>query len=149
MKVEGATPAALLLSNPLRRELEGYARAGAPNEVCGLLLGSSTARGALVQRIHPGRNRNVEQPSSRYELDPTDLLAAEESARKSGQQVIGVYHSHPEQDAVPSELDRVGAWAGWSYVILSVFGGEVRDLRAWRLVDDLLLEQEVSGQGPT
>lgn len=102
-----------------------------------------------MQRIYPGRNRNVEQPNSRYDLDPADLLAAEDSARKAGQQVIGVYHSHPEQDALPSELDRVGAWAGWSYAILSVFDGQVRDLRAWRLVDDQLLEQEVSEQGPT
>jgi len=34
--------------------------------------------------------------------------------------IIGIYHSHPDTCAIPSEFDRVYAWHQYSYIIVSV-----------------------------
>jgi proteasome lid subunit RPN8/RPN11 len=47
--------------------------------------------------------------------------------------VLGVWHTHPDHPATPSETDRAAAWSGWSYLILSVVRGELAELRSWRL----------------
>ena len=50
--------------------------------------------------------------------------------------LLGFYHSHPDHPAEPSEYDREHAWPGYSYVITSVSGENVQDMRSWTLRDD-------------
>lgn len=136
--------AALVLPRVLRRAMERHALRGSPQEVCGLLLGRPSTRGAVVRCVYPARNLNEDRPHERFELHPGDLVAAEEAARAADQEVLGVYHSHPGHAAVPSEADRHGAWSGWSYAILSVLAGEVREVRSWLLVDGSFDEQRIA-----
>jgi len=69
----------------------------------------------------------------RYWIDPTVMLGVQKSARQQQLEIIGIYHSHPDHPAVPSECDRTLAWPIYSYVILSVQLGTVADLTSWRL----------------
>jgi proteasome lid subunit RPN8/RPN11 len=72
----------------------------------------------------------------RFLIAPKDVLAAMKRAVAAGMDLIGVYHTHPEHPAVPSEFDREAASPGWSYVILSVRNGEVAEFRSWVLSED-------------
>lgn len=58
----------------------------------------------------------------RYYIDPKDMLRVQKQARDQGLSIIGIYHSHPDQSAEPSECDRVLAWPEYAYTILSVQG---------------------------
>lgn len=136
-------PGMLLLPAAVRAELETQAGGGYPEETCGLLLGVNEAAGCRVVRQHPARNVNRERAGDRFELDPRDYLAAEQAAAADGLLVVGVWHSHPDHPAQPSETDRQLAWPGWSYVILSVQAGRVVALRSWRLDGDAFFEEEV------
>ncbi len=78
----------------------------------------------------------------RYWIDPADLLAVQKSARQRGLEIIGIYHSHPDHPAVPSECDRALAWPVYSYVIVSVIAGQIVDLKSWRLDDDNQFQPE-------
>lgn len=78
----------------------------------------------------------------RYWIDPADLLAVQRSAREQGLEIIGVYHSHPDHEAVPSECDRALAWPVYSYIIVSVVQGEATDLKSWRLDDQNQFQPE-------
>lgn len=79
----------------------------------------------------------------RYWIDPTDLLRIQHEARDQGLEIIGIYHSHPDHPAVPSDCDRRLAWPVYSYVIAAVHRGHLRDLQSWRLQDPPLFESEV------
>jgi proteasome lid subunit RPN8/RPN11 len=133
----------LLLPPRVRTELEFLVVAGYPDETCGLLLGEYEAGICRVLSQHPARNLNRERAADRFELDPLDFLAAEQSAAATGVLVVGVWHSHPDHPARPSETDRALAWPGWSYLILSVTAGAVVDLRCWRLAGHDFIEEEV------
>lgn len=93
--------------------------------------------------VREARNLDTARARDRYELDPADHLAAEELARSAGLDVIGIWHSHPDHPAVPSESDQAQAWHGWSYLIVSVAAGTVRELRSWRLAGPSFEEEEL------
>ncbi|MXO58143.1 peptidase [Altererythrobacter salegens] len=80
------------------------AKAAAPNEACGLLLGHRGHIEAVVlaQNVHP-------DPATHFEIDPQALIDAHRAARSGGPEVIGYYHSHPTGGAEPSPADIAGA----------------------------------------
>lgn len=115
-------------------------------ECCGLLVGQSTFRNGLwhrvLHRVEPTTNvwdTQTELPAEgfsttrRYAIAPEDLLRTQKVARTLGCDIIGIYHSHPDQSAVPSECDRKWAWPQYSYIIVSVQRGIACDLRSWVL----------------
>jgi [CysO sulfur-carrier protein]-S-L-cysteine hydrolase len=99
-----------------------HARAEAPRECCGLLIG---AHRAITRSV---RARNLESKPTRFLIDPADHFAAIREARAEGNEVIGVYHSHPASAPVPSEADIAEANGGsnFLYVIVSLVTDEVR-----------------------
>jgi proteasome lid subunit RPN8/RPN11 len=57
-------------------------------------------------------------------------------------QLLGIYHSHPNHPAIPSEHDRVAAQPFFSYVIISVENGVVKNTRSWVLNSDSQFDEE-------
>lgn len=123
----------LLLPYPLRSKLAMLAENGYPKETCGLLVGTRSEQTVHVVRVTDARNLNMTRTRNRYELDPIDFLAAQRAAHSDGLDVVGVWHSHPDQPARPSETDRAAAWPDWSYLIAAVTESGVDHLRSWRL----------------
>ncbi|MEO6709348.1 MAG: Mov34/MPN/PAD-1 family protein, partial [Planctomycetota bacterium] len=83
----------LILPALLRREIEVRTRRSLPDETCGLLLGHRRGTEVEVAALAAARNIAL-HPRTRFELDPLDLLAAEDGARANGLEVVGVWHSH-------------------------------------------------------
>ncbi len=134
---------ALLLGRALRSRIEALAVAAYPDEACGLLIGSWEDAATRVVEVAPARNLARDAPRRRYEVDPVDQLAAEERARALGLAVVGVWHSHPDHPAEPSERDRAEAWEGYSYAIVPVAEGAAGELRSWRLDGARFVEERV------
>ena len=84
---------------------------------------------------------NRERAHDRFELDPRDLLSADLAARAEGREIVGIWHSHPDHPAEPSETDRLAAWPGWSYLIVQVTAQGAGAMRSWRLVGDRFVEE--------
>lgn len=133
----------LYLPPALRTRIEQWVRAGYPCETCGLLLGHAENERVEVSEVALARNLDLERAADRYELDPVDFVAADARARTAGMDIVGVWHSHPDHPALPSQTDRAAAWPGWSYVILSVSREGIADLRSWRLDGNQFVEEEV------
>lgn len=131
----------LRLSAESRARIAAWARARSPREACGLLIGRRDGDGAVVAEVSEARNRSDDV--ARFVLDAVDHLAAEERASAHGLAVVGIWHSHPDGSARPSEEDRAAAWSGWSHVIVAVADERADELRSWRLVDGRLVEELV------
>jgi len=112
-----------------------------PEEGCGFLLGIPTAVGTdgdhRVTALHRAANRRAENRERRYELTADDYRAADAAAQKQDLDVVGVYHSHPDHPARPSETDLAEAtFPGFTYAIVSIHDGAPEDLTAWSLAPD-------------
>lgn len=121
--------------------LERIRRHGAdayPEEGCGFLLGTVTDDGDnRVTAVHRAANRRTEQRTHRYELTADDYREADAAAQDQGLDVVGIYHSHPDHPARPSETDLEEAtFPGFTYAIVSVHDGTPEDLTAWTLAPD-------------
>ncbi len=112
------------------RDINAHAHRVAPEECCGLLIGTGTR----IESAYPARN--LQQSSSRYLIDPADHFAAIRASRRNGRAVVGAYHSHPATAAVPSPTDeREANDPEFLYLIVSLVGAETR---GFRLVDGRL-----------
>lgn len=69
-------------------------------------------------------------------IEPRSVMRAERYAREKGIDVIGYYHSHPDDEAVPSQFDLDHALPVWSYIIVSVRDAKAVDLRSWEMEND-------------
>jgi len=109
------------------------AAAAYPNEGCGVLLGRRDGTGMLVVDATSARNMWTERSADRYDLDPGDFLRADRDARARGLDVSGIWHSHPDHPARPSQFDTDRAWLDYVYIICRTtrFGAE--DMNAFAL----------------
>lgn len=109
-----------------------------PFECCGLMLGRFENDGRkLLFEIYPISNaREEEAKRNRFLIRPEELLRGEEFAREKGLDVIGFYHSHPDDRAVPSQYDLEHAWPTYSYVVVAVEKSHAGDLRSWEMESD-------------
>jgi proteasome lid subunit RPN8/RPN11 len=126
------------LAEAARQAIAAAAAAGYPHEVCGILLGAEGQATRRITRALPIENTfEAGERHRRYLITPRDLLAAERVAGKEGLDVLGIYHSHPDDAGIPSAFDRDhAAWTGWSYLIIPVARGQPAAIRAWRLRED-------------
>jgi proteasome lid subunit RPN8/RPN11 len=79
---------------------------------------------------------------NRFSIAPKVMLQAQKDARDRNLDIIGIFHSHPDHPAVPSEFDRAIAWQQYSYIIVSVQQGKACDLKSWSLNDEHQFQPE-------
>jgi proteasome lid subunit RPN8/RPN11 len=114
-----------------------------PDECCGFMFGSQDAAGnRIVSEALPIHNSAVENRKRRFEIAPKDYLKGEQYAADHDLDLLGIYHSHPNHPAVPSEHDRVAAQPWFSYVIISVGEDGVKNVRSWVLNDNSQFDEE-------
>ncbi|KYH27860.1 desampylase [Halalkalicoccus paucihalophilus] len=107
-----------------------HARAGAPEEVCGVLGGEYGAHCSRVRTVRRAENA-AENPETRYAIDPAEAIGLIEGIEKRGEDLVGFYHSHPVGPTEPSRTDTErAAWPGKSYVIVALDGEPF--VGAWR-----------------
>ena len=108
-----------------------------PHECGGMLIGRFDEGKKTVVETFPLENaREEDARHNRVLILPKDVLRAERYARENGLDVVGYYHSHPDDRAVPSQYDLDNALPVWSYVIASVIEGKVVDIRSWEMEND-------------
>lgn len=105
-----------------------------PEECCGFFYGQEHGN-RLVTKAVPVINSKEGDKRRRFEISPKDYLKAEQYALASELKLLGVYHSHPDHPAKPSEHDLKQAVTYFSYIILSVQQGKVKDVTSWQLAE--------------
>jgi proteasome lid subunit RPN8/RPN11 len=103
--------------------MRGEAEHRYPLECCGVLLGSALDGRRTVSLTIACDNQQSE-PRRRYSIAPEQLIAIQKLARTRHENIIGFYHSHPDQGPRFSPTDLAEAhWFDCSYVITGVSQG--------------------------
>jgi proteasome lid subunit RPN8/RPN11 len=120
-----------------------------PDECCGFMYGTEDAGGnRIIIQALPVYNSAAENRKRRFEISAKDYLKAEQHALDNDLQLLGVYHSHPDHPAQPSEHDRVAAQPWFSYVIISVSEYGIKNSRSWVLNEDFRFSEEEFSEQP-
>jgi proteasome lid subunit RPN8/RPN11 len=124
-------PAAAAIPATMVQALIDHARAGTPNEACGLIVGDGPA---------------AESPF-RYEIHPDDLYRLTVATDDADEVFWGIVHSHTHTPAVPSPTDiALAFYPDALYILVSLAEDEadrlsgVPSVRAWRIVDGAVHE---------
>jgi proteasome lid subunit RPN8/RPN11 len=127
------------LSQQLLHRIHEHLESGYPNEACGVMLGKN----GVIKEVVSADNERTGLPASggesgrnRYLIDPLKYMKIEREADKRGMDVLGIYHSHPDVAARPSQFDLDHAWPNFSYLIVSVVKGKAVESNSWLLRDD-------------
>ncbi|MBW4555324.1 MAG: M67 family metallopeptidase [Trichormus sp. ATA11-4-KO1] len=124
-----------------------HAESTYPDECCGLILGYLASDSKTVVEIMPTENawstesdnfsseNTKHSTKQRYAIAPQFMLQVQKKARDCSLSIIGIYHSHPDHPATPSECDRLYAWPEYSYIIVSVQNGKAGQFQSWSLDD--------------
>jgi [CysO sulfur-carrier protein]-S-L-cysteine hydrolase len=119
----------------VRDELVAHARAGLPNEACGILAGVD----GRVERFFPAQ---PDEPSPYYyRIESRDQIRIMNAIDAAGLDLLGIYHSHTSSPAYPSRTDAEQAfWPDAVYVIVSLAGSDA-DVRGYRIHDMSVTEE--------
>ena len=128
----------VLIEPGILEEVVQHATECLPEEACGFLIG----RGDHVQRFVPATNELAS--ATAYNIAPQFLLDQVRELRASGEDLVGIYHSHPATEAVPSSRDVAEAhYPDSVYVIVSLREPARPEIRAFRIVDSRVEEIEL------
>ena len=125
------------LCENLRERLVELARQGAPNEVCGYVVGH---RGEPLRASGLYPVENALMSPTAFALDGQSMIDAEKRIETDGYEILGVYHSHPTSPPEPSKRDRRDAaeydpFGYLVHLIVSLRDGAA-EIRAWAYDDD-------------
>jgi proteasome lid subunit RPN8/RPN11 len=119
------------------RAMRAHGERDYPYECCGLMLGRfGDGRKQMVETYEISNAREEEAKRNRFLIRPEELMRGEKYAREKGLDVIGFYHSHPDDVAVPSQYDLEHAWPTYSYIVMAVEKGRAANLRSWEMESD-------------
>jgi proteasome lid subunit RPN8/RPN11 len=139
----------ILLTERHLTDIRQHGERDYPFECCGLMLGRFENNGRkIVSETYPISNARVEEAKrNRFLIRPDELMRGEKYARQKGLDVVGFYHSHPDDRAVPSKYDLDHAWPTYSCIVVSVEKAHAIDLRSWEMEPDRsrFNEEEIIG----
>ena len=89
----------LILKRPFSQKIIAHTQTAYPLEACGLLGGAN----GIVTSQYPIHNRL--QSETAYEMEPAEMLDAFLTMEAHGEELIAIYHSHPQGPPQPSPTD--------------------------------------------
>jgi proteasome lid subunit RPN8/RPN11 len=124
----------IIVSADHLRAMEAHGEHTYPNEGAGFLFGRGDEGSITIEAVTPIDNkREVEAQYNRYQLGPEDFVKAEMAAAHLDLSLIGVFHSHPDHPARPSQFDLDHALPYFLYLITSIEEGRAAVTTAWQL----------------
>lgn len=133
-------PTRVTLPREIAHAVRAHARAEAPREACGIIIGNApAASGGAPLRWIP--TTNVLASSTLYEIDSAQLLRISLDADDAGECIWGIVHSHVASPAIPSVTDTsVAGYPDALYLLVSLSPSQVAPdgepgIRAWWIVE--------------
>lgn len=129
----------LLIPHLLWEKILSQAQNQAPYECCGYLLGERKGEDNSLIEIFPMQNIHP-SPCRHFSFSPSEQLRVlKEFAHL---QIIGVYHSHPNSEAIASEEDKMYMFfSTYSHLIISLKNGI--SFASYRKIREKLYKEKV------
>jgi len=119
----------LTLTKSQKQILVNHSTSQKPNESCAILFGKEIGQNRLVQKIF--LTDNIEKSSVNFTISAEQILEAYRMEKESSMKIIGIFHSHPDSMAFPSDTDK--KFMEINPVIWLIYSGISKEFRGFVL----------------
>lgn len=129
----------IYLEKKYLQEIVEHCKGEYPKESCGIIAGKEKR----VTKIY--RMKNVsENPEICYFMEPKEQIKIFKEMRQLETELIGIYHSHSNSPAYPSQRDiDLAHYAEASYIIISLKDFNNPEVRAFKIKDGEIEEEKI------
>ena len=120
----------IILSQSDKKILTEHAENEKPNESCAILFGKDN----LVSEVF--LTKNIEESPVNFTISNEQLIEGYKIAEEKRVEVIGIFHSHPNSDAYPSNTDK--KFMQSNPVAWIIYSGSNKDFKAYILESDIV-----------
>jgi len=120
----------ITLSQSAKKTLTEHAENEKPNESCAILFGKDS----IVSEVF--LTKNIEESPINFTISNEQLLEGYKMAEEKKVEVIGIFHSHPNSDAFPSNTDK--KFMQSNPVAWIIYSGINNDFKAYFLESDII-----------
>lgn len=113
-----------------KKILSEYSENHKPNESCAILFGKKDQVSDLFL------TENIEQSPINFTISNDQLIEGYKIAEERGLDVIGIFHSHPNSDAFPSNTDK--KFMHINPVVWMIYSGINKNFRAFMFDSDII-----------
>ena len=124
----------IVLAQKEKDKLIAHAIKQQPSESCAMLLGKRAGNNWNVKEVF--LTQNIDDSQTNFTISPEELLKGYQIAEKKQLEVVGVFHSHPNSDAIPSNTDK--KFMQNNPVPWIIFSDVTNDLTAYLLDSDVI-----------
>mgnify|MGYP001203253229 FL=1 len=128
----------IVLAQKEKDKLIAHAIKQQPSESCAMLLGKRVGNNWNVKEVF--LTQNIDDSQTNFTISPEELLKGYQIAEKNQLEVVGVFHSHPNSDAIPSNTDK--KFMQNNPVPWIIFSGVNNALKAY-LLDSTIIEIQI------
>ena len=125
----------IVLAQKEKDKLVTHAISEQPSESCAMLFGKKVGDNWNVKEVF--LTQNIDDSQTNFTISPEELLKGYKIAEKNQLEVVGIFHSHPNSDAIPSNTDK--KFMQNNPVPWIIFSGVNNDLKAY-LLDSGVIE---------
>jgi len=124
----------IVLSESQKKILSSHAKKSAPNESCALLFGEEKDDKSIVNEVF--LTENIDGSQVNFTISNQQLLDGYKTAESKGMEVVGIFHSHPNSDAFPSQTDQ--KFMQVNPVVWVIFSGTSNMFKAFILESEII-----------
>ena len=124
----------IILTKSQQQLLSNHADNERPNESCAILFGTEDEKEIKVEKIF--LTKNIEKSPVNFTISAEQRLEADKMERELELKIIGIFHSHPDSNAYPSNTDK--KFMELNPVIWIIFSVASRDFKAYVLEAKIL-----------
>lgn len=124
----------LILTDLQKQILYNHAETKKPNESCAILFGKEENIEYTVEKIFLAEN--IENSPVNFTVSAEQRLEADRIEKETGLKIIGIFHSHPNSKAYPSNTDK--KFMDLNPVVWIIFSGISKEFKAFILESEIL-----------
>ena len=124
----------IILKQSDKKILSQYSENQKPKESCALLFGKDN------QVLDIFLAENIDESSAKFTISNEQLIEGYNIAEQKKMEVIGIFHSHPNSDAFPSNTDK--KFMQSNPVVWIIYSGINKNFRAFVLESEIPIEEK-------
>ena len=124
----------IIITESQKKILANHANNEKPNESCAILFGIVDSQKTTVKEIF--LTKNIDESPVNFTISNEQLIKCYKTAEEKKMEVVGIFHSHPNSEAYPSNTDKKFMYS--NPVVWVIYSGISNEFKAYVLESDVV-----------